>query len=92
MTHVILEKRKLLARVRRIKGQIEAIERAIEADSPCERTIQTIASARGALMGLMGELIEEHLTSHVQEASRKPTPSQVKASKDIVDMIKAYLK
>jgi DNA-binding FrmR family transcriptional regulator len=92
LAHVIPEKKKLVLRVRRVRGQVEAIERAIESDEPCERTIQTIASVRGALMGLMSEMIEDHLTNHVLEKGSRPTLAQARATKDLMAMIKAYLK
>ena len=53
MSHTIKDKKKLLSRIRRIKGQSEAIERALEGDSDCEDILQLVASCRGALNGLM---------------------------------------
>lgn len=50
MTHTVREKQKLLARVRRIRGQVEAIERALD----CEQVMHLIAGARGALTGFDG--------------------------------------
>jgi len=60
MTHTIREKSKLLARVRRIRGQVEAIERALAAEAPCAEVLQVIASVRGAVNGLMAEVVEDH--------------------------------
>jgi DNA-binding FrmR family transcriptional regulator len=58
MTHTVREKSKLLARVRRIRGQVEAIERALETEVGCADVLQVIASVRGAVNGLMAEVIE----------------------------------
>ena len=58
MSHITKNKTKTLSRVRRIKGQVEAIERALEGEGECEEVLQLVASCRGALNGLMAELIE----------------------------------
>ena len=61
MTHTIREKQKLLARVRRIRGQVEAIERALEGEAGCEPVMHLIAGTRGAMAGLMAEVVEDHI-------------------------------
>ena len=69
MSHTIREKSKLLARVRRIRGQVEAIERALEAEAACADVLQVIASVRGAVNGLMAEVVEDHVRCHVAAPS-----------------------
>src|SRR5437870_12044486 len=69
MAHTIREKSKLLARVRRIRGQVEAIERALESEVGCADVLQVIASVRGAVNGLMAEVIEDHVRCHVGDPS-----------------------
>ncbi len=59
MTHTIREKQKLLARVRRIRGQVEAIERALDGEAGCEKVMHLIAAARGAMSGLMAEVVDD---------------------------------
>ena len=56
MAHAIRDKKKLLARVRRISGQVNAIERALESEEECERVMHMIAGCRGAMAGLMVEV------------------------------------
>jgi len=88
--HTIREKKKLLARVRRIKGQCEAIERALEGDVECSQTLQLIAGARGAMNGLMAEVLEEHLTAHVLRA---PSPRhRDEAAGELLAVVRTYLK
>jgi DNA-binding FrmR family transcriptional regulator len=65
MAHLKSRKDPLLARVRRIAGQVAAIERAIEEDAGCSTVLHQVAGARGAINGLMDELIEEHVREHV---------------------------
>ena len=90
MAHTIREKAKLLARVRRIKGQCEAIERALESEDGCSRTLQLIAGARGAMNGLMAEVLEEHLVAHVLRAA---SPRQRdEAADELLDVVRSYFK
>jgi len=63
--HVIKDKDRLLARVKRIAGQVAAIERALTDEADCSRTLQQVAAARGAISGLMEEIMAQHLREHV---------------------------
>ena len=65
MSHTIENKKRLLNRVRRIRGQVEAVERALVEEIGCAEIMMTLAAARGAIHGLMVELLEEHLHTHV---------------------------
>ena len=65
MSHTVENRLKLLARVRRLKGQMEAIERALEAEASCAEILNLAASVRGATNGLVVELLEDHLRNHV---------------------------
>ena len=90
MSHTTKDKKKLLSRIRRIKGQSEAIERALEGDGECEDILQLVASCRGALNGLMAELIEGHVRFHVLSPEQKTLPSQVEAADELISVIKRY--
>ena len=61
MPHTPHEKKRVLARVRRIKGQLTALETALESDAQCTAVLQQIAAVRGAVGGLMMEVLEAHL-------------------------------
>lgn len=61
MPHSPEDKKRALSRVRRIRGQVEALERALESGESCMSILQQIASIRGATNGLMGEMVEIHL-------------------------------
>lgn len=76
MTHTTLHKKKLLARISRLKGQMEAVERALEAERPCGEVLQLLASVRGALTGLTGEVLDEHLREHVLHAEDEKARAQ----------------
>lgn len=80
----------MIARARRIKGQIEAIERALDGDSESEDVLQLVASCRGALNGLMAELIEGHLKFHVLPPEGKAQRSQLEAAEELMAVVKRY--
>ena len=63
--HAIRDKDRLLARVKRIAGQVSAIERALTEEADCSLTLQQVAAARGAISGLMEEIMAQHLREHV---------------------------
>lgn len=65
MAHIVKNREKIVARVRRIAGQVAAIERSVTADASCADTLHLAAAVRGAVAGLMDELVEEHLREHV---------------------------
>ena len=90
VSHTTKDKKKLLSRIRRIKGQSEAIERALEGDGECEEILQLVASCRGALNGLMAELIEGHVRFHVLSPEQKTLPSQLEAADELIAVVKRY--
>ena len=90
MTHTIKQKAKLIARARRIKGQIEGIERALEAEANCAEILRQLASARGALGGLTAEVAERHLQEHVMTATDEA--ERIAAGQEMVDVIRTYMK
>ena len=92
MAHIIRDKRKLLNRVRRIKGQVEGVERAIDQEQDCSAILHAIAACHGAIKGLMAEVIEGHIRFHVVDPDHRPTTEQAQAAQELIDVIKAYLK
>lgn len=92
MAHTIRDKEKLLNRIRRIRGQIDAVERALDQERDCSSILQTIAACRGAINGLMAEIIEGHMRLHVLDPDRRPTSEQAKAAQVLIDVVKTYLK
>jgi DNA-binding FrmR family transcriptional regulator len=91
MTHTVREKSKLLARVRRIRGQVEAIERALEAEAGCADVLQVIASVRGAVNGLMAEVLEDHIRCHVAAPSLRAA-ERAESTDELIEAVRAYLR
>ncbi len=92
MGHTIEEKTKLLQRVRRLRGQVDAIERALEEDADCAEVMQLTVSVRGAASSLMAELLEDHIRLHVSDPTRDRDKERARAAKHLIDVVHAYLK
>lgn len=92
MSHTVREKQKLLARVRRIRGQVEAIERALDDEAGCERVMQLIAGVRGATAGLMAEVVEEHVRTHLVDSEKYPGALNAEAAAQLLEVVRTYLK
>jgi DNA-binding FrmR family transcriptional regulator len=92
MSHTIRGKTKLLGRVRRIRGQVEAVERALESEIGCADVLQLVASIRGAVNGLTVELLEDHIRLHVVDPAHEPDPNRAKGAADLIDVVRTYLK
>lgn len=91
MSHTVLNKKPLLARIRRIKGQTEALERALESSAECEVILQQLAAVRGAVNGLMLEVLEGHVREHLGEADA-PAEQRAKDLDLVVSVMRSYVK
>jgi DNA-binding FrmR family transcriptional regulator len=89
--HVAKQKAKLLNRVKRLRGQIEAIQRAVEGDEECADVLQQATSCRGALDGFIAEVIEDHIRDHMTDREGSDA-TRVAASEDLIDIVHQYLK
>jgi DNA-binding FrmR family transcriptional regulator len=92
VAHTTKDKDKLLSRVRRIRGQVEAIERAIDQEHECSGVLQLMAACRGALNGLMAEVMEGHIRYHVLDPGSTKNAAQVEAAEELIEVVRTYLK
>jgi DNA-binding FrmR family transcriptional regulator len=92
MPHSLRDKKKQLNRARRIRGQIEAVEKALDREQGCSTILRTIAACRGAISSRMAEIIEGHIRSHVVDPDHQPTSEKAKAAQELIDVVKACLK
>ena len=92
MAHTIEEKKRLLNRVRRIMGQVAAIEKGLNQGSECSDVLHNISACRGAMDSLMAEVIEGHIRFHVLDPDTTPTDEQAQAADDLIHALRAYLK
>lgn len=92
MSHTIREKQKLLNRVRRIRGQVEAIERALDGELGCEKVMHLIAGCRGAINGLLADVVEDHVRTHLVDREKDPGALRQDAVDQLVDVVHSYFK
>lgn len=92
MTHTVRDKQKLVARVRRIRGQVEAIERALDSEADCDKVIHLLASTRAAMSGLMAEVVEDHVRTHLVDAEAHPGALNDNAVEQLLGVVRTYLK
>ncbi|MBO9193493.1 Ni(II)/Co(II)-sensing transcriptional repressor DmeR [Rhizobium sp. S152] len=90
MSHTQHNKKKLIARINRLKGQMDAVERALEAEKPCGEILQLLSSIRGALNGLTGEVLDDHLHEHVLHAADEKARSE--AVEEISEVLRTYIR
>ncbi|MEX9254410.1 metal/formaldehyde-sensitive transcriptional repressor [Pseudenterobacter timonensis] len=91
MPHSPEDKKRVLTRVRRIKGQVAALERALESGESCLAILQQIAAVRGAATGLMGEMVEIHLKDELVSGETTPDQRAVRMA-EVSHLLRAYLK
>jgi DNA-binding FrmR family transcriptional regulator len=92
LAHIIRDKKKLLNRIRRIRGQVEAIESAIEREADCSEVLHTISACRGAFNALMAEVIDGHIRFHVMDPDQDPRSGKARATQELIDVLRTYLR
>ena len=88
MTHLNREQLDLVNRTKKVIGQLESVQRALEEDAHCADVLQRLAAARGAINSLMGELMEDHIRNHMP----RKTKSAGEAADDLIEIVRTYLK
>jgi DNA-binding FrmR family transcriptional regulator len=92
VAHAIGGKKKLINRVRRLQGQIDAVEKALHEELDCGKVLQLIAAVRGALNSLMAEILEGHLRFHIVNPDGKLKSKQADAAREVIAVVRTYLK
>ena len=88
MSHLSREKLDLVNRTKKVVGQLEAVERALNDDDPCAEVLHRLSAARGAINSLMAELMEDHIRHHMA----RHTKSSEDAADDLIGIMRTYLK
>jgi DNA-binding FrmR family transcriptional regulator len=88
--HTVAHKKKLIARVRRIRGQIDAVERALSEERGCQEVVRTIAAARGAMNALCAEVLCDHVADHLA-APRASAVGRADAAAELAQVIRQFV-
>jgi DNA-binding FrmR family transcriptional regulator len=91
MAHTDKDKQKLVARIRRIRGQVDSIERSLSAGDDCADILMLLANVRGGINSLMAEVLEDHIRHHML-ATEKSELAPIELAEDLIDLVRAYLK
>lgn len=89
MSHIHSKKDALLKRVKRIAGQLQAVEKALEGGDDCATTLHLVAATRGAINGLMEEIIEDHAQAHVANPALTDE-ERAKGVEELLEAIRRY--
>jgi len=92
MAHTQRNREKLLARIGRIRGQLNAAQEALEEQRECAEVLQVIAACRGALNSLVAEVIEDHVRFHVADPSDRPGSKRAVAVDELVEILRTYIR
>jgi len=90
--HTQQEQEKLLSRIRRIAGQVKAVENALASGAECSDVLHALTAARGAMNSLIVEVLEDHVRFHILDPDAKPTTSRAKAVQELFDAMQSYLR
>ncbi len=91
MVHTKREQIKLLNRVKRIRGQMDSVERTLAAEGhECAEVLMLLAAVRGGINGLMAEVLEDHIRLHLLQDGHAPLTPEL--GEDLIDLVRAYLK
>ena len=90
MSHTDQQKTKLQQRVRRMRGQLDAVERALLKPDDCGDILLLLATIRGGVNSLMAEVLEDHIRFHLTESS--PERIAPELAEDLIDLLHSYLK
>lgn len=91
MSHLEKEKQKLIARIKRIRGQVDSIERSLTTDDDCADVLMLLANVRGGINSLMAEVLEDHIRLHMLSDETSSMPAAGLAE-DLIGLVRAYLK
>jgi DNA-binding FrmR family transcriptional regulator len=90
MGHTTRDKERLLNRVRRLRGQVEAIERALDEERDCDEVMHLLAACRGAMGSLTAEILEGHVRSHIVDPDGDTT--RARAAHDLIEVLRTYVR
>jgi DNA-binding FrmR family transcriptional regulator len=85
------EQQKLVARIKRIRGQVDSIERSLTGGDDCAEILMLLANVRGGINSLMAEVLEDHVRLHLLSPERS-TANPNELAEDMIELVRAYLK
>jgi DNA-binding FrmR family transcriptional regulator len=90
MTQMDRERVKLQQRLKKVRGQLDAVERSLAADEDCGDQLMLLAAVRGGVNALMAEVLETHIRFHLVDGAKEQIAPEL--AEDLIDLVRAYLK
>jgi DNA-binding FrmR family transcriptional regulator len=90
MSHQDRERVKLLQRLKKVRGQLDAVERSLTTNEDCGDQLMLLAAVRGGVNSLMGEVLETHIRFHLADGVKEQIAPEL--AEDLIDLVRAYLK
>src|SRR5580700_70851 len=90
MSHHEREKIKMVQRLRKLRGQLDAVERTLSSDEDCGDQLMLLAAVRGGVNSLMAEVLETHIRFHLVDGAKEQIAPEL--AEDLIDLVRAYLK
>ena len=92
MGHIVRQKTKLVNRVRRLRGQVESVERALSGEAECAEVMRLLAACRGAVSSLLAEVVEDHVREHLLSPGARAEGPRAQAADELIDVVHSYFK
>jgi len=92
MGHTVREKSKLVNRVRRLRGQVESVERSLVNEAGCGEIMRLLSACRGAVNSLLAEVLEDHVREHLASPEPQTRASRAEAADELIDVVHSYFK
>jgi FrmR/RcnR family transcriptional regulator, repressor of frmRAB operon len=92
MGHTIRHKLKLVNRVRRLRGQVDSVERALARDAECGEVMRLLAACKGAVNSLLAEVVEDHVREHLLPPGTRAGGPRADAADELIDVVHSYFK
>jgi DNA-binding FrmR family transcriptional regulator len=90
MSHLERENLKLMQRLRKVRGQLDAVERSMNTDTDCGDQLMLLAAVRGGVNALMAEVLETHIRFHLVDGAKEQLAPEL--AEDLIDLVHAYFK
>jgi DNA-binding FrmR family transcriptional regulator len=92
LSHTIREKTKLINRSRKLRGQVEAVERALQTEADCAEVMRLLAACRGAVNSLFAEVVEDHIREHLATPAVRTGGPRAEAAAELIEVVHSYFK
>ena len=81
---------KMVKRVHKLRGQLDALERSLTSGGDCGKQLMLLAAVRGGANSLMRDVLETHIRFHLTDGSKEQIAPDL--AEDLIELVRSYLK